>query len=71
MTNQQYEERRKENGFEGYCDLPEVINDAKNVREGIKGLGAKNADIIEMHDIDFQDFSKVFQDVRDKVGANH
>ena len=48
VTNERYDKRRKEEGFKGYMDLPEVRNDAKTVRKGIKGLGARDKDIIEL-----------------------
>ena len=71
VTNSDYSERRKDQGFEDFIDLPEVNNDAQNVRKGIMGLGARKADIIERKNIDFKGFSDLMNEVRDKMGASH
>ena len=71
VTNSDYSERRKDQGFEDFIDLPEVNNDAQNVRNGIMGLGARKADIIERKNIDFKGFSDLMNEVRDKMGASH
>ena len=46
ITNRRYDVRRKDNGYDSFVDLDEVLNDAKNVRMGVIALGAKHRDII-------------------------
>ena len=71
ITNSDYSERRKDEGFENFIDLPEVTADRENVKKGIMGLGAKQADIIELSNVDFKMFSDLIASVRDKIGAYH
>ena len=60
IKNKIYEKRRLMNGFAGMANLPAVDNDAINVRNGVKGLGALDEDIIEIADCDFTDLAKLF-----------
>ena len=71
ITNSDYSERRKDEGFESFIDLPEVEADRENVKKGIMGLGAKKADIMELRNVDFKGFSDLIASVRDKIGAYH
>ena len=71
VTNSNYEDRRKDEGFEDFIDLPEVKKDAQNVRKGILQLGARKTDIIERENIDFKGFSDLFNEIRDRIGTNH
>ena len=60
IKNKIYDKRRGMSGFGGMEDLPAVDIDAINVRNGVKGLGALDEDIIEIADCDFTDLAKLF-----------
>ena len=50
IRNKNYGELRKKEGCEAFSDLPAVDQDAINIRRGIKSLGARDEDIIEIVD---------------------
>ena len=52
ITTKDYRKLRDVRGFLGMYDLPYVDNDAINVREGIKRLGALDEDILQITDDD-------------------
>ena len=60
-----YRKLRDVRGFLGMYDLPYVDNDAINVREGIKRLGALDEDILEITDDEctFERLIILFQDL--------
>ena len=40
-------------GYKGFADIPQVDADANNVKNGVLGLGARRADIIEIENASF------------------
>ena len=50
-------------GFAKFADLEAVDDDARNVRNGVFGLGAKTLDIKEIEDANFTDFSSIIKDL--------
>ena len=48
---------RKEPGYHAFQDIDQVEADARNIKTGIMGLGARRMDIIEIEDANFNDFS--------------
>ena len=63
IANRHYDEKRKIKGFENFDDIPEVDEDAINVKNGLKGLGARLMDIRVVHDASRADFSELFRDL--------
>ena len=63
ITNRFYDQLRKVPNWETNHDLDAVEDDARNVREGILGLGARAIDIIELKDVKFVDLTELFQDL--------
>ena len=45
VTNQHYAIKRNEPGYENFADIDEVVEDAAMVKEGLKGLGARDLDV--------------------------
>ena len=52
------------------ADLPEVDKDARNVREGIKRLGALDEDIILIENCDFKRLSDLFAELDEYAVVN-
>lgn len=46
-----------------FADLDAVDDDARNVRNGVFGLGAKRLDIQEIEDANFEDFSALIKEL--------
>ena len=75
ITIRDYARRRRVKGYKEYIDLPEVDIDARNVKERIKGLGARDEDIIEItgntgNDCDFERLSHLFVELNEEAIAN-
>ena len=67
ITIKDYRKRREVGGYFGMSDLPYVENDAINVREGIKKLGALDKDILQITDNDcnFNRLVELFNDLNE------
>ena len=72
ITIKDYRKLRDVRGFFGMHDLPYVDNDAINVREGIKRLGALDEDILEITDDEctFERLKSLFKDLQDEAVIN-
>ena len=57
VKNRHYNRMRKEPGYHAFQDIDQVEADARNIKTGIMGLGARRMDIIEIEDANFNDFS--------------
>lgn len=53
VKNRNYEKLRVMDGYKGFADIPQVDADATNVKNGVLGLGARRADIIEIENASF------------------
>lgn len=53
VKNRNYEKLREMDGYKGFADIPQVDADATNVKNGVLGLGARRADIIEIENASF------------------
>ena len=60
MHNRRYDEKRLIERFKGFEDIPEVDDDAVNVKKGLVGLGANIFDIRDISDASFSIFSQLF-----------
>ena len=71
IKNRHYNDLRSSmEGYHGFQDIDQVENDARNVRNGIIGLGARRMDIIEIGDASFKDFQDTFSDIRHTIVDN-
>ena len=57
VGNRNYFERRQDEGYAGFGDLPSVLSDIANTKKGLMDFGVNEEDIIEVHDADFKKFS--------------
>ena len=57
-------------GYEKIQDIKEVEDDAKNVRKGIIGLGARSEDITEFEDASYKNFSDQIKKLRNTIYNN-
>ena len=53
-----------------FRDIKYVDKDAMNFEQGIKGLGAKNKDIIRLYDTTFAELSETIKDLHEEIIAN-
>ena len=51
----------------GWINLPQVDQDEVNVRKGIKGLGAREEDIVVLTDQSFAELRAFFKQLREQV----
>ena len=56
VKNRRYDELRAWPGFEGFQDINQVEDDAKNVKAGFRELGANVTEILIFSDSDFDEF---------------
>ena len=71
VKNRHYNDLRTEmEGYHGFQDIDQVEADARNVRNGIIGLGARRIDILEIGDANFKDFHDVIGDLRHTIVDN-
>ena len=71
IKNRRYDAlRRDHEGYGGFQDIDQVEDDARNVRKGIMGLGARRMDIVEIEDSDFKAFSQTISDLRHTIVDN-
>ena len=63
IKNRRYHNLRTYEGCSKFGDLEAVDDDARNVRNGVFGLGAKSLDIKEIEDANFEDFSSLIKDL--------
>ena len=56
IKNRHYSRLRDESGYHGFDDIDQVDADARNVKTGIMGLGARRMDIMEIEDADYKTF---------------
>ena len=69
IKNRYYNKLRLIPGIK-FKDIEYVDNDAMNFEHGIKGLGAKNKDIIRLYDTTFAELSETIQDLHEQIIAN-
>ena len=43
--NEEYEQLRQLEEYKGFCDLPDVVRDQKNVMRGLEGLSFEQSDV--------------------------
>ena len=53
VGNKNYKARRDDEGYEGFGDLPAVLEDMERVKRGLLELGAHPSEIIEIFDADW------------------
>ena len=71
LGNADYGNRRKDEGYAGFCDLPAVYNDLDNMRQGLKDkLGAQDSEITELRDADFARISATLQSTNERIILN-
>ena len=71
VKNRRYDALRRDfEGYEGFQDINQVEDDARNVRAGIMGLGARLMDITEIADANFKTFSQTIKDLRHTIADN-
>ena len=71
IGNQDYSIRREAEGYDGFVDLPAVIEDIQNARDGLIDLGISSDAIIEIYDADFTTISRdVIQFAEGNISAN-
>ena len=63
VTNQHYDIKRTEPGFEGLDDLDAVQNDSEAVKKGLQDLGASALEIHRHHDVKLEDMRGIFKDL--------
>ena len=63
IFNSDYGELRKKEGFSAFADLPDVEQDAINIKRGIKELGARDEDIIEFRNVERMPLMKELQQI--------
>ena len=71
IANRRYGEKRKIEGFTGFADIPEVEEDAINVKKGFAGLGANNLEIRLFHDASRDDFTGLFRGLNNELYQNN
>ena len=57
-------------GFRKFADIPNVDDDATNVKNGLIELGARRSDIIEVENADFKAFKALIREMRDEISEN-
>ena len=60
VCNKNYDERRKQKGFESFIDLPAVDDDMIEAKKGMLNLGVKEADLITVPDASYDKFTEIF-----------
>ena len=60
VHNRHYYNKRYEDGYGGFADIPEADDDAINVKMGMERLGAK--DITDISDASHKDFIDIFSE---------
>ena len=68
MANEQYNVLRTIDGFNGYQDIPEVVEDSNNIRQGVLSLGARETDIIQVKDADYSRLRQIMKELVQDVG---
>ena len=63
IKNRHYNKLREEPGYRKFADIEQVEADARNVKTGIMGLGARRMDIIEIEDCDYKTFSATIREL--------
>ena len=63
IKNRHYHNLRTYEQCGKFADLDAVDDDARNVRNGVFGLGAKRLDIQEIEDANFEDFSALIKEL--------
>ena len=54
IGNDTYENRRKEEGYGGFSDLPAVEQDIMNTKQGLLNIGVLESEIVIERNINFQ-----------------
>ena len=70
IKNKHYEFLQTFSGYENFANIDQVDNDARNVKNGIIGLGARQLDIQVIEDADFKTFSSLMTDLRQTINDN-
>ena len=70
IKNRYYNKLRQVPGFEKFKDIDYVDNDATNFEHGVRGLGAKNKDIIHLYDTSFAELSETVKELREEIIVN-
>lgn len=71
IGNRDYSRRRKEPGFDGFIDLPSVLDDLQEMRQGLVDLGVKSDEIYVLFDTDFSTLSEqVMKKAGNLIAAN-
>ena len=70
IKNRHYDFLRTFEGYEKFQDIDQVDNDARNVKNGIIGLGARQMDIQVIEDADFKTFQNLIRDLRQTINDN-
>ena len=71
IKNKNYDTlRTKSEYWSKYKDLPQVDNDATNVKNGCKELGADITDILTYEDVSYQDLNHIKTKLRQEIVKN-
>ena len=70
IKNRHYNHMRKFKGYSTFQDIPQVDNDAENVRNSIIEMGGKENDIELIEEADFNKFKQLFKKLRDQITVN-
>jgi len=71
IYNRDYSELRKRDKCDKFADLPDVDTDAVNIKRGIKGLGARDEDIVMYANVQKSEMMNMFKDLNSEVYQRH
>ena len=71
IGNNDYSDRRKDEGYEAFGDLNAVKDDIRNTKEGLMRLGVKSSEITVINNAGFKEFSRLMNEQMVKIAVNH